>query len=346
MIWQKAVRTVVNGQLEHPEIMKKQCLNARQGKLHCEKCRLSCPDPCITCPEKGEADWSYCSNCGICAAVCPVGAIELSHAGMTSIHQAVSLSGASRTIGCPEAAGDVDVRVPCLAALPWEALAAMALAGKVHLVHGQCDACRFQAQFSWFDRALERAGLFLEETPFEENLTLHAPGESVDRNLSRRRAFGAMLGRAARAADRRETQDEAQNNEAVSSVRDLLLAAVRRQNPQYRFKWVIPGITARCWGCGICEKTCPTQAIHFENVNGNWRLALSHGLCTDCGVCEALCPERAIEGKGILPVEADIEHIVMKIHARTCVACGAPVNPGSNEKLCIRCQARNRRKKM
>ena len=346
MIWQKAVRTVVNSQLEHPEIMKKQCLNARQGKVHCDKCRLSCPDECITCPEKGEADWSNCSNCGICASVCPARAIELSRTGMTTIVQAVRLSGASRTIGCAEAAGDVDVRVPCLASLPWEVLAAMALAGKVHLVHGHCDACSFQAQFPLFDKALERAGLFLEQTPYKENLMLHAPGESVDRNLSRRRAFGAMLGKAARAADRRGTQDEAQTNEAASSARDLLLEAVRRQKPEYRFKWVIPGITARCWGCGICEKICPTQAIHFENPNGSWRLVLSHGFCTDCGVCEALCPEKAIEGKGVLPVEADIEHIVMKINARTCVTCGAPVRPESDEKLCIRCQAKNRRKRM
>lgn len=174
---------------------------------------------------------------------------------------------------------------------------------------------------------------------------LHAPGESVDKNMSRRRAFGAMLGKAARAADRRETQDEAHHDTAVSSARDLLLAAVRRQKAEYRFKWVIPGITARCWGCGICEKICPTQAIHVENSNGSWRLVLSHGLCADCGVCEALCPEKAIEGNCTLPVEADIEQIVMKINARTCVACGAPVRPEGDEELCIRCQAKNRRRK-
>ena len=47
---------------------------------YCELCRLLCPDLAITRDEnKGqiEIDYDYCKGCGICAAVCPKGAIKM-----------------------------------------------------------------------------------------------------------------------------------------------------------------------------------------------------------------------------------------------------------------------------
>jgi len=46
----------------------------------CETCSLFCPDLCITRNEKtGEVliDLDYCKGCGICASVCPKGAIQM-----------------------------------------------------------------------------------------------------------------------------------------------------------------------------------------------------------------------------------------------------------------------------
>jgi len=55
------------------------CLSLRE----CESCEifgLFCPDLCITRDEKTGAvqiDLDYCKGCGICAAVCPKGAIQM-----------------------------------------------------------------------------------------------------------------------------------------------------------------------------------------------------------------------------------------------------------------------------
>ena len=46
----------------------------------CEACNLLCPDLCITRDERtGEVrvDLDYCKGCGICASICPRGAIEM-----------------------------------------------------------------------------------------------------------------------------------------------------------------------------------------------------------------------------------------------------------------------------
>jgi 2-oxoacid:acceptor oxidoreductase delta subunit (pyruvate/2-ketoisovalerate family) len=55
------------------------CLGTRPCDS-CETCSLLCPDLCITRNEEtGEVgiDLDYCKGCGICAAVCPKGAIQM-----------------------------------------------------------------------------------------------------------------------------------------------------------------------------------------------------------------------------------------------------------------------------
>lgn len=47
---------------------------------YCDLCRLFCPDLAITRNgNKGqiEIDYDFCKGCGICAAVCPKGAIKI-----------------------------------------------------------------------------------------------------------------------------------------------------------------------------------------------------------------------------------------------------------------------------
>jgi 2-oxoacid:acceptor oxidoreductase delta subunit (pyruvate/2-ketoisovalerate family) len=46
----------------------------------CEVCSLFCPDLCITRDEASGRvliDLDYCKGCGICASVCPKGAIQM-----------------------------------------------------------------------------------------------------------------------------------------------------------------------------------------------------------------------------------------------------------------------------
>lgn len=53
------------------------CLAVKQGKLTCQICWAYCPDVCIAQGIPPEVDLDYCKGCGICAQVCPAGAIEM-----------------------------------------------------------------------------------------------------------------------------------------------------------------------------------------------------------------------------------------------------------------------------
>ncbi len=55
------------------------CLSQRECEA-CDTCELLCPDLCITRHEEtGEVliDLDYCKGCGICASICPKGAIQM-----------------------------------------------------------------------------------------------------------------------------------------------------------------------------------------------------------------------------------------------------------------------------
>lgn len=45
----------------------------------------------------------------------------------------------------------------------------------------------------------------------------------------------------------------------------------------------------KCTGCGACEKLCPMNNIHIENMK-----AVSENMCTMCYRCISHCPQKAI----------------------------------------------------
>ncbi|WP_027340547.1 indolepyruvate ferredoxin oxidoreductase subunit alpha [Halonatronum saccharophilum] len=50
-------------------------------------------------------------------------------------------------------------------------------------------------------------------------------------------------------------------------------------------------INDACISCGVCEPTCPVEAIS----EGDAQFVIDADLCIDCGACAPSCPVEAIE---------------------------------------------------
>ena len=76
----KGFRTVESGFDKETAMREaRRCLGQRVCES-CETCSLFCPDLCITRDAStGDVlfDLDFCKGCGICAAVCPRGAIQM-----------------------------------------------------------------------------------------------------------------------------------------------------------------------------------------------------------------------------------------------------------------------------
>ena len=66
-------------------------------------------------------------------------------------------------------------------------------------------------------------------------------------------------------------------------------------------KKVMDVCTAGCIGCGLCEKNCPSGAVHVvDNI-----ARIDQSKCTACGTCASKCPKKVILGKPAEPLKKE-----------------------------------------
>lgn len=327
---------------EHPEIDARQCIVSRQGKVACTACRELCPAQIITEPQKGKADWAKCVNCGICAAGCPAQAISFPEYQQKQLLRMLADGRGAHVIGCSQAQGGMDHRVWCLAACPWEMIAALALVGRVELMRGDCEGCPRGGRGICLEETLEDVRRFLGESRFGRQVKLLGEGERAAYGVSRRELFARLLPGEGRKQGPAKDMACSRDGQAM---RMMLLETMKREKQRGQtYGFAAPKVGPSCWACGICERMCPTRAIRMQQQDGQWYAVTLPVLCTGCGVCEAVCPSLAIDGIDIVQMKAGEYHRVQQADADSCEACGAAIRKNALSRMCTRCQALKRKK--
>lgn len=336
------VKEALNAPTERPAFDEKRCLNARQSKLPCDACVSACPAGAIGKP--GKVDWDRCVGCGLCAAACPAGAFALPEFRRRKAARLLADGHPVHVLGCQQAAGEMDSKAWCLSAFAWEQIAALALCGRVELVHGDCEACPRRAQFCLFERAMERVRAFLGDARFEAQVCLRAPGEAPRRGMSRRELLGAFLPKTKKAGADGGAERYGEDGQALRLMLADTLARQAKLAGQaddgQTYGWTAPAFGESCWACGICARICPNGAIRVREKDGRFEVICSPVLCTGCGTCAAVCPEHAIEGVRPIRLGAREKRFVHAANAAVCESCGAAMRPDEGQTLCLRCRAK------
>ena len=334
----------------HPALRAEQCLNRLQRRSPCTRCAENCPHGVFPLKSGEDIQWNRCTDCGLCTAVCPTRALIPSEPARRVYAEA--LEGRTVSITCRQEEESGTLCIGCLAAVPWELLAVYALCGKLTLYMRACAACPHEKQKTLLEDNIEMLNRFLGAERFAEQVQLidreHtppiAPEEPETKAITRRELFSGIRCRA-----ERQLYKEAEKRlplligEKAGPLawRRLLSETVKtdcRKNAEQHYGILLPRFNLNCFGCGICEKVCPHQALSIVREEGGTRLVYIEPLkCTACTLCVWLCPHKGLDGLTLISVPHLEKLPLVRVKSVSCEKCGTVLLPKTDPPLCRRC---------
>ncbi len=305
----------------HPVFHAEPCVNRIQRRFVCTDCSDACPKQALRLESGESIRWDRCIDCGLCVTACPTRAFAPSAPRRKELMEGLKPAGAI-SFSCRREERSCDKRAGCLAAFPWEYLAALALYTDIVLYTGVCEACPDPARRERVQTLLGSLRDFLGEQRFASRVHLPDAGDAVpetpeapEKQMTRRGLFSGMKKTAAKelahAAVRRlpflneENEDGMQYRRMLASAVEKDLAASDAGEAEARptYGVQLPQFNITCIGCGICEKICPQKALEFSPADeGRKTIFITPWKCTACSLCSRLCPYGGISGMHTVPV--------------------------------------------
>ena len=278
------------GKVQKPTINYKRCVNRGQSKHDCELCQQACPCGAIFLKSKRrlEIDHELCRGCYLCSGICPTQCISHHSAFIKSNDAGEDILG----IGCGQNdSGLVKAKVPCVASLPWEFYAYFSYKAPIAILPGDCENCTMNAQ-THIDAIKERLKMFWG-AEYEQRVLNNTA--DLTSGISRREFFGLFskkIQSVKKSMDVVAVNDVSDASQAhVSIFRKLLLGELAEDKAH---GWFSLDVRESCWGCHICEKLCPCNAITVAKSGEQWAVSHNAAHCTGCQVCKLACPDQAI----------------------------------------------------
>lgn len=322
----------------HPTIDEKHCLNRVQSKKLCKICHDVCPHHVF---DSDNPNWNLCDDCEICAAVCPTRCIIPSALYSSKIVEIYTHPRETISFSCHEQSEPAEMKLSCLAALPWEILAMFSLQGHINLHCQSCEICSKKTLFEYVKKTLEAVSFFLGAEHYTNHIHIVESLTGVPAtNYTRREAFSALFVKSKSAIG--NLLPDLGNLPPENAIwRQLLIYRLKQSEPPFSSHWCIPSFTRDCNACGLCIKLCPCQALHRiadENQRDRWFMALIPWRCTGCNLCYEGCPEKGILAASDTLLENPQKPILLPIHMATCKRCKNPMPQKEPQQLCARCR--------
>lgn len=290
----------------HPMRLDAYCLNTVQRKNPCDACTQTCPKGVSVHAEK--VNWSGCTNCNLCITACPTEALHESDTSFKGIMSLFDSPDDYVIIGCGRYRDRVDARVSCLAALPWETIAALALSKRVVLKVSPCKECPERDLHDRVGQLFSQLKFFFGKEEFRRRVFPKAPeGAASSEGYGKRRAFTDLASVAKEGAAKLLSDREPDVSHYRAVLLDVLASIPPDKRPEVRWRTLVED--GHCHACEICSKMCPHHAISIVVPGYN-----SEGDDVPAGGADAamlaMPAESAGEGQGAQPGEYMPVHIV------------------------------------
>jgi len=332
---------------DHPFLSLSHCINRNQKHMACSTCMDVCPKGVYDREQRTAPKWDECQNCGLCVTACPTRCIAPSPSGAK---RALMLAGKRGDIvlSCMRAETKGDHQEECLALLPWEFMAYLALGGKLILNLKPCKDCPHEDCLALLEDQLRRLRHFLGEEQYAARVVccFDALPEAKPGDVNRRDFFRSM------AKSGQKTGVLVWNDLSGSKVdamiyRRLLARRVRemaKQGEKLSCRMMLPWPAEACFGCGICALLCPNGALEIgEEQDGKRPVYITPYKCTGCGVCKAVCRDGFMEEVCSVDVPHLDKLVLARVKSRSCECCGRALSPQKEETLCIACRQKKRK---
>ncbi len=303
------------GHSSFPFVSEDRC-EARYG---CARCIQVCPAAALTVAHLTvRVNEEACIQCGLCAASCIVGAVQLpifSDAALAGLLDKIAEStveGKTLVLTCDSKPvsprpGVVVEEVPSVGVIGRRQV--VAAAASVECVAVVCPDGKCVGKDS-AKSAIDAVRTSIADGPSAPSLSFAEGPEGLER-LSRLRPSRVRRSRGPRSGDawRDYISDLTFLLTADNSVAGLDLSRLK--------------IADSCTLCGACVNACPHDAIRSDSTH----LYFSPSMCTGCGGCVNVCPERAITLDGTEGTLSDAlaEGELHEDRLVLCIGCGEPI---------------------
>lgn len=309
---------------DFPKVLKSECLNSRNKYHSCNRYSDMCSEKAI---EFGALDSLKCVNCNLCSSACPVQCIEPSKHLIKKIDRAKSIKG-EITIGCKYLEDiKADLFLHCILSLPIDMYFELAITNSIRFNTYKCIICDKSEKIEKFKSVLmDRSNNSLIKNRFKFN---DKPPDKV--GLSRRDFMDLVATGSKRTLDYVTGDSSDKKSEKLfykkRLINELDYYDISDRNGFFEKK----SILSSCWGCGLCVKKCPNEALEIKNTeNGFYSIMHDEYKCVDCRTCSEVCPENSIISKA----DADGKN---EFKFKKCSACENNMKKFDSHYFCYYC---------
>jgi Pyruvate/2-oxoacid:ferredoxin oxidoreductase delta subunit len=304
-----------------PEVIAERCVHSRVELARCRACVDACPHQAwVIDEERLGIDAELCDGCGLCAPVCPEGAVlESWEPARCRVDGELLAFAACSESEAPAGPG----LMPCLHVLGVRRLIGLHREGVRRLILSSADctgcprggAAGVAEGLAQLALLLAERGLpplqptWLDPTPWGRSLAA-ARARHRPPGVDRRAFFRLAVEMAAEGAAELASRGAQGAAEVVPPGRWI----PRTQASQTAL--AAPRIDEqRCSGCHACARLCPHEAIVLQPDG----YRLDPDGCTGCGICADACAEAAVAVERLTPSPQTF----LPLAKHRCRACGA-----------------------